>query len=418
MDKNSRVIAICLVVILLCLGVLVYKPKNDIGKRVNEVPVSSGVEPEKTKAIMLLIEFENTEGLANFVNETYKRNIYTYLITPPEFVEKNCQDFKKLLSYNLEIIGSYTQEPFWGMDYQNQLSIISEAKKTIEQCTKKPLRIISSRYMASDENTVKVAEELGIKYLTARGVTGTRASVFQPEGYSARILSVSNIPTVEFEYGSLCDYSYFSRTGTPEEMRKELGAALSHDKFTPVSHTYIGGFKKDWNDMWLDFFDSNKDNVDWVTIDEFMSEPDYTMPIWQIPINKNSPYTPEKESQSLDYDSWENVSNPCAVDQVGGGQNRMDVVDETGKLLMFHNGSGPMCLNALEFIKTIDYPVKQYLNYEKDFSSNLASLKSEYGESEGISDSFGYYPIIFVNGRAFSGFNSQIQQLILSEIAN
>jgi hypothetical protein len=36
-----------------------------------------------------------------------------------------------------------------------------------------------------------------------------------------KILSVSNIPLVTFEYGSLCDYSFYERAGTPNDMKAE-----------------------------------------------------------------------------------------------------------------------------------------------------------------------------------------------------
>jgi hypothetical protein len=39
--------------------------------------------------------------------------------------------------------------------------------------------------------------------------------------------------------GSLCDYSYWAREGSPEEFGDELFAALEYDKISPVSHTYI-----------------------------------------------------------------------------------------------------------------------------------------------------------------------------------
>jgi len=84
---------------------------------------------------------------------------------------------------------------------------------------------------------------------------------------------------------------------------------------------------------------------------------------------------------------------------------------------MFHNGSGPMCLDALDFIKTINYPVEQYLDYEHGFREKLDQLEAEFKSSEGIHPLFGYYPIIFIKDRVFSGFNETIKNEILKEIA-
>jgi hypothetical protein len=87
------------------------------------------------------------------------------------------------------------------------------------------------------------------------------------------------------------------------------------------------------------------------------------------------------------------------------------------KIMMFHNGTGPMCLDAIDFVETIDYPVEQYLDSEEGFAQKLNGFKSEFTSSEGIHPLFGYYPIIFIKDRVFSGFNESIKNEILEEIA-
>jgi hypothetical protein len=65
--------------------------------------------------------------------------------------------------------------------------------------------------------------------------------------------------------GSLCDYSYWAREGSPEQFRKEMFAALIHDKISPVSHTRLGGLKSAWYEVYMDFFDTT--DVTWVDLD-------------------------------------------------------------------------------------------------------------------------------------------------------
>ena len=285
---------------------------------------NSGVGEEmKAKGIMILIEStDKPTGLSDLVNQMRGRNIYGLLMVTPEFVQANCEEVKKVLSSgNIEIVASNVGLPFWDVPYNEQKTRIVEMLDGIESCTGVRPRIISSRYMASNMNTVKVAEELGIPYITARGTTGTKATVYQPEGYHVKILSVSNIPLVSFEYGSLCDYSFYERAGTPKDMKEELMRAIEpltakekarfgeYHRVTPVSHTYIGGYLKSWNDMWLDFWDTT--NVKWVSLDEFMAKPDWVIPLWQIPTNKNNPYTEEKIRPLVPYDEEEKVINIC-----------------------------------------------------------------------------------------------------------
>ncbi len=82
---------------------------------------------------------------------------------------------------------------------------------------------------------------------------------------------------------------------------------------------------------------------------------------------------------------------------------------------MFNNNSGPMCLEAKEFFKDQNIPFEEYLIEEADFTQKLEEKKQAVGnKSEGVSSSFGYYPIIFVGDKAFSGFNAAIGEQILA----
>lgn len=266
------------------------------------------------QAMMFLIEFKQTDGLVNMVNDMQERNIYGLLSATPEFIEQNSEDIKKVLDTGyVEIVPSYVEAPLWDIPYEEQYEIISDMLDRVEAAVGVKPRIITSRYMASDENTVKAAEALGIEYVTARGTTELAMTVYKPEEYDVKILSVSNIDTPEFKYGSLCDYSYYERAGEPEDMLKDLKRATEEEKFFGVSHTYIGGYKERWNSMWHDFWDKNE--IDWVTLDD-ISDTDKELPMWQIPINKNAPYTPEKIRPNIPFEEEENVQNPCAVEEL------------------------------------------------------------------------------------------------------
>jgi len=72
---------------------------------------------EKTKGIMLLIEYKDTVGLSNFVNEMEKRDIYGLLMVTPEFVQSNCETIKEIIKHNVEIVASNIGAPFWDIPY-------------------------------------------------------------------------------------------------------------------------------------------------------------------------------------------------------------------------------------------------------------------------------------------------------------
>jgi len=368
---------------------------------------------QKTKGLMMLIEYKDTEGLVNFVNDLDSRGIYSLLSASPDFVVENCQVIKELLNHRMELVSQNPRGSFWDVPYEEQYEAIKSAKEKIESCTGKPLRVVSSRYFATDENTVKAAEKLGIPYVLARGTTGTEAVVFKPEEYNVKIISVSNIPSIKWKYGSLCDYSYWVREGNPEDMEEELLRGLKNNKITPVSHTNIGGLKARWNKMWLRFFDNN--DIDWLSLDDFATT-DMVLPMWRIPRNKNAPYTPQKRPL-IPYDEEENVDNPCRVEDLPKSSKKsVRPGVNKNKITMFHNGKGPMCLEAMDFLRTVNYLSEQVLNTESDFYERLNTFKNRFSASEGVSDNFEYYPIIFVNDRAFSGFNEDIEKEILEEI--
>lgn len=367
-------------------------------------------DPDLTRGLMLLIEFEGMEGLSNFVYQLQDRKIPALLLVSSGFVAANCADVRTLQDYGVEVGGVYSQDTFWDVPYEIQWAAMKETKEIIEACTGRPMRVFGSRYFAYDENTVRAAVDLGIPYVLARGTTGAKATIYRPQEYNVKIFSVSNVASENWGTGSLCDYSYWAREGTAEQFGGELFKALEHDKISPVSHTYIGGMKAAWNAEYLAFFDSGK--VRWQNLDTF-GNVDMIMPFSQIPDNREVQYTVPNPLVPLDDEP--NVDNPCALDDFplvpGSGGN----VGE--KIVVFHNGTGPMCIEFLAFIETINYPVEEHIVGEPGFWELLNALKAAFGGSQGVSTTFGFYPIIFIQNKAYSGFNDDIRNAIISLIA-
>jgi hypothetical protein len=53
---------------------------------------------------------------------------------------------------------------------------------------------------------------------------------------------------------------------------------------------------------------------------------DKEMPMWQIPVNKNAPYTPEKIRPAVSYEDETNVTNPCQVEDLNNGDSGLQKV--------------------------------------------------------------------------------------------
>lgn len=404
--KLLTVLSLCIGVILLLLGEFFLVQKY--GCNDNQSIQKDTTPPQ---AMMLLIEFNNTDGLVNMVNDMKERDVKGMLMVNGDFIEDNAGVLKEVLKTGVvELAPSYDPKPFWGMSYEEQYEIISDMIEKAKTYLDVTPRIISSRYMASDDNTIKVADALGIEYITARGTTELATTIYKPEEYDVKIISVSNIDIPEFKYGSFCDYSFYERNGSPEDMTKEFERAIQEEKFIGVSHTYIGGYKERWNNMWHNFWDNY--DVEWVDLDTLGSV-DKVMPMWQIPINKNAPYTPEKIRPAVAYEEESNVANPCLVEDLNEGESSLNVDVKNDEVVVFHNNMGPMCLEMVSFFDEYDIEYEEHLTTDTDFGTQLNAHKGGIYESEGVSDSYGYYPIIFIGGRVFSGFNDEIKSEIL-----
>ena len=102
------------------------------------------------------------------------------------------------------------------------------------------------------------------------------------------------------------------------------------------------------------------------------------------------------------------IENVCVASGSGGD----DEVEEY-TLLIFHNGSGPMCFAALDWLDDVkaQHPalvIEEHLTYEAGERDLLTEIKEQYQTSQGVSTSFEYLPIMFFEGQAFSGFDDGV----------
>jgi len=107
----------------------------------------------------------------------------------------------------------------------------------------------------------------------------------------------------------------------------------------------------------------------------------------------------------------------CTVGPAANG------VSDQNKLLIFHNNSGPMCLEALEWLDLMisQHPeliVEEHLVFNSVDLDLLEQLESQFDQSQGVSTTFGFLPIVFFRGQAFSGFNDEVQEALVTLIGD
>jgi hypothetical protein len=224
------------------------------------------------EGMFLIIDHGNVNGLEHWGDEFERRGIPAVIQTNEHMVSQN------------------NERPFWNEPYSFQYETMSHIKNNVETCIGKPMRIFGSKYSAYDEVTLRVAHDLGVVYVFARGASGARALVFKPEEYNVTLLSVSNVPSKQLGTGSLCDQSLWSRGAAPDEFR-EILFNLEEDRIILVAQTHLSGVKLHWWNVYRDFVDAGV--VTWKSLDEFAANP-IVLPNAQIPVNTEVKYlTPQ-----------------------------------------------------------------------------------------------------------------------------
>ena len=118
------------------------------------------------------------------------------------------------------------------------------------------MRSFSSKYSAYNEQTLEIAEKLGIKYIFGRGTAGAKAVVYKPKEYNISILSTSDVPLKHMGGGTLADGSFWSRGATPEDF-KEILFSLKEDRITLVAQAQLSGVKLNWWNVYQEFFEAD-----------------------------------------------------------------------------------------------------------------------------------------------------------------
>lgn len=347
--------------------------------------------------MLMLIEFEQIEGILQWEKELDQRNLTAMVKVQNNVLEEYPEVFKRLAEKGYEIAGGYDEAPFWDMPYEEQHRYLEEAQALVERVTGKPMRVFGSRYFAYDENTLKAADSLGIEYILARGTQDVAAVIYAPEEYRVKVISVTNVENGEMGRGSLCDYSLWARGADATEFAQilEESFAKNPDNMILVSHAYLGGTRQEWWDEYRKVLESNR--VKWVGFDEWVQKQELlAMANAMIPVNREVKYVkPQPEKPIEEY---------APV---------LSVNDE--ELVMFHNNMGEMCIEAIAFFKEHGIEYKEYLNTDDEFRALLSGYQQQHPTSTGVSDSYQYLPIIFYQGKSYSGFNDEIAQQILSD---
>ena len=362
------------------------------------VPVAAATETPINGLVYLINTDAEAEidGLLKWEVALKARGLTALIKASNTVLDTYPEVFRRLAREGHEIIGGYPGI-CWDMPYADQYAAMASVKTYIETLTGRPMQVFACAYSSYDENTMRAAEALGIPYVLARGTEDVRALIYRPQEYDVGIIEVSNVAFGDLGRGSLCDISLYSRGATEADFARVFDESVAKhpDSMIFVSHPHIGGAKAGY----------------WKVYESALASPDFawrTFAGWLTHVAVVSlPYAAIPENREVEY------LEPKPAVPLAALKNLPEV---GSKIVMFHNGEGPMCKEAEAFLDTLDYPVEAHLISEPRFLILLDRYMARYAASEGVSDSFGYFPIIFTKDKAFSGFDDAVRKAILEDI--
>ncbi len=260
------------------------------------------------QGLFLLVDRRKEKGLIRWLNYLSENDMPALVMADGATVENQPELIKEIVKRNFDVGVSYNEGALWPETHDDMLAWLPEWIKVENPYSKshyeiqkiimhhindklfpllgKTMPVFSGKYFSYDDDTLKIADEMGISYILARGTQKERAVFYQPEEYQPTIISVSNVPSKELGTGSLCDESLETRNETPQDFKKVLDN-LDVDRVILVAQTHVSGLEDDWWDVYEDFFKSGR--VNWQTLSDFVVEPKH-MPNAKIPVNKEVDY--------------------------------------------------------------------------------------------------------------------------------
>ncbi len=270
----------------------------------------SSIKDKSMQGLFLLVDRKSEKGLIRWLDRLNENNIPALVMADGATIENQPGIIKEAVSKNFDVGASYNDGALWPethgdmlaslpewikvdkpgdkTHYEIQKIIMQHINEKLSPLIGKPIPVFSGKYFSYDDNTLKIADEMGIPYILARGTGKERAVFYRPLEYKSTIISVSNVPSKEMGTGSLCDESLASRKATPQDFKALLNN-IDVDRVILVAQTHLSGLKDDWWDVYKEFFKSGR--VKWQTLTDFVTDPK-TLPNAQIPVNKQVAYMP------------------------------------------------------------------------------------------------------------------------------
>jgi hypothetical protein len=131
-----------------------------------------GTKSRRPNGLFLVIDRKNEKGLIRWVDELESRKIPAVILLDEYMVDAHSSLVKNIAQRGFEICCSYSDAPFWDESHESQLEIMTRIRDKWRTRLDIDLNVFGSKYFAYTEDTLKIADALGVKYILARGTAG------------------------------------------------------------------------------------------------------------------------------------------------------------------------------------------------------------------------------------------------------
>ncbi len=234
------------------------------------LPDGDDSTPSKPIVVNLQIdaELEDTIGLIRMTNELLTRNITATIYVTADYANSNAPKIREFYKTGFEIAlhGKSTGEQLATMTYEEQLTLLTNAKHAVEGCqpcgTYVPITGFRPQYFSHNEDTFTILDELGFTYNS-----GFKAGMIPLEGYEDITVPFAiaghnfyGVPISVVDGIYLCDMACLMAEEMTGEQFGELlqqGIAQAAEREEPLVvllHGWLTGDETQY-DYWQPFID-------------------------------------------------------------------------------------------------------------------------------------------------------------------
>jgi hypothetical protein len=268
------------------------------------IPKLTKYQKPNANVLLVLEANEPMDGLMHWQIELDNKFKTATVLVSKELAEKYPDFFINMHGRGYTLVGYSTQD-FWQKSYEDQLQIIKETKDVFNNILEIEMNIFATKNFSYNTDTLKIAQDLNIEYIFARGTTKEKATIYDVQDYDVKLISLSNVKDSNLNSTPISDYDLHIRGADIVEWEKHINDSITKNakSISIISNSYLGGTKKAyWDIYWLLLRSNHVDINDfetWVSKTKKVSLKNIEIPINKENSFKEVYYTPINKLEDI-----------------------------------------------------------------------------------------------------------------------